>query len=299
MFHIAGHFLKQLLKTHPSPDIDIDDVRVLLAASLLHDIGHYPFSHLLEEMQMFFIDHETRGRYIIEDPSTEVHAALLKVGIDPQRVANVIDYQQRTISDRDMRLAHILSGTLDPDKIDYLLRDARYCGVPFGESVNRDRLLSSITYHHTTQRPAITYKGVSATEALIFTSYLMYRNVYWHHAVRSANAMFKRGIQDLLAHPNCSLTENDFDRATESDLLHRLEKEHTALGRDFLPNQPDWPSQKTQTLQSCRIFFPHEYAQNLINLFRCLYDAPDQRRELEIAFCTHLSSKLNLNLCWH
>lgn len=296
VFHIAGHFLKQLLKTQPPPNIDIDDVRVLLAASLLHDIGHYPFSHLLEEMQMFFINHETRGRYIIEDPSTEIHAALLKVGIDPQRVANVIDYQQRTIPDRDTRLAHILSGTLDPDKIDYLLRDARYCGVPFGESVNRDRLLSSITYHHATQRPAITYKGVSAAEALIFTSYLMYRNVYWHHAVRSANAMFKRGIQDLLAHPNCALTENDFDRATESDLLHRLEKEHTELGISYRTSLIG-RLKRRKLFKVARIFFPHEYAHNLINLFRRLYDAPDQRRKLEMAFCAHLSSKLNLNLC--
>ena len=90
--------------------------------------------------------------------------------------------QQETWPSRTETCAwrNILSGTLDPDKIDYLLRDARYCGVPFGESVNRDRLLGSITCDRDGQRPAITYKGVSAVEALIFTSYLMYRNVYWH-----------------------------------------------------------------------------------------------------------------------
>ncbi len=295
VFHIAGKFLKQLLKSPHPPEIDANDVRVLLAASLLHDIGHYPFSHLLEEMQMFFIDHETRGRHIIEDSSTEVHAALLKAGIDSQRVANVIDYQTRAIPHRDTRLAHILSGTLDPDKIDYLLRDARYCGVPFGESVNRDRLLSSITYHRATQRPAITYKGVSAVEALIFTNYLMYRNVYWHHAVRSASAMFKRGTQDLLAHPNCALTESDFDRATEADLLHRLKEEHAALGMDHRTSLIGRVKRR-KLFKVARMFFPHQRAPNLLNLFRRLYCAPDQRRELEMAFCAHLSSKRDLDL---
>ena len=295
VFHIAGQFLKQLLKSQQPPDLDINDVRVLLAASLLHDIGHYPFSHLLEEMQMFFIDHETRSRQIIEDPNTEIHAALIQADIDPHRVADVIDYQTKTISKRDMRLAHILSGTLDPDKIDYLLRDARYCGVPFGESVNRDRLLSSITYDPATQRPAITYKGVSAVEALIFTNYLMYRNVYWHHTVRSANAMFKRNIQDLFAHPDCSLTENDFDRATEADLIHRLEEEHTQLGIDQRTSLLG-RLKRRKLLKVARMFFPHERAQNLLELFGRLYYAPDQRRDLEIAFCAHISTKLGLDL---
>ena len=296
VFHIAGQFLKQLLKSQPPPAIDIEDVRVLLAASLLHDIGHYPFSHLLEEMQMFFIQHETRGRHIIEDASTEVHAALHKAGIDYQRVANVIDYQTRTLPDRDARLAHILSGTLDPDKIDYLLRDARYCGVPFGESVNRDRLLSSITYHRATQRPAITYKGVSAVEALIFTNYLMYRNVYWHHAVRSASAMFKRGTQDLLARPKCALTESDFDRATEADLLHRLQEEHAVLGIDHRTSLIG-RLKRRKLFKVARMFFPHQRDQNLLDLFGRLYYAPDQRRKLEMAFCAHLASKYNLDLC--
>ena len=113
VFHIAGQFIKQLLKSETPPQLNLEDVRVLLAASLLHDIGHYPFSHLLEEMQMFFIDHETRGRQIIIDPKTEINGALQKAGIDPQRVANVIDYHQPNIPENDLRLAHILSGTLN------------------------------------------------------------------------------------------------------------------------------------------------------------------------------------------
>ena len=295
VFHIAGQFIKQLLKSPRPPQITLEDVRVLLAASLLHDIGHYPFSHLLEEMQMFFIDHETRGRQIIEDANTEINRALKQANIDPLRVANVIDYHQPNIPDQDLRLAHILSGTLDPDKIDYLLRDARYCGVPFGESVNRDRLLSSITYDPASQRPAITYKGVSAVEALIFTNYLMYRNVYWHHTVRSANAMFKRGIQDLLSQENCTLKETDFDRATEADLIHRLEDEmahHHMDQRESMVGR----IKRRKLHKVAHMFFPHTEQTHLQDLFKHLYYNPEERRALEKNLCDHIGKITNLSL---
>lgn len=293
VFHIAGQFLRQLLKSDPPIDVDLQDVKVLLAASLLHDIGHYPFSHLLEEMQMFFVDHEERSRQVILDPSTEVNKALKSAGTDPERVANVIDYRNGSVDipERDLKLAHILSGTLDPDKIDYLLRDARYCGVPFGESVNRDRLLGSITYDPANQRPAITYRGVSAVEALVFTSYLMYRNVYWHHAVRSANAMFKRGVQDLLAHPDCSLVEADFNGATEADLIHRLEAESARLG---MPQRRSMVNRlkRRKLYKVARIFLPGEKQQELVDRFERLYYAPDERRALEVSLSKTFGEKI-------
>ncbi len=297
VFHLTGQFLHRLLQADPPLHINQQDARVLLAASLLHDIGHYPFSHLLEEMQMFFVDHETRGRQIILDPTTEIHTALQSAGTDPVRVANVIDYKNETIDipNRDLRLAHILSGTLDPDKVDYLLRDARYCGVPFGESVNRDRLIGSITFDPESQRPAITYKGVSAVEALIFTNYLMYRNVYWHHAVRSANAMFKRGVQDLLAHPQCSLQEADFDRSTEADLVHRLEMEIDRLGMDRRESMVG-RLKRRKLYKVARLFFPHERGQELMEEFARLYYNPADRREMEIDLCRTFSQKTGLDL---
>ncbi len=297
VFHLTGQFLHRLLQAHPPLHIDLEDARVLLVASLLHDIGHYPFSHLFEEMQMFFIDHETRGRQIILDPTTRIHAALRNARIDPVRVANVIDYNNKAVEipDRDLRLAHILSGTLDPDKIDYLLRDARYCGVPFGESVNRDRLIKSITFDPESQRPAITYKGVSAVEALIFTNYLMYRNVYLHHAVRSANAMFKRGVQDLLHHPECSLRETDFDRSTEADLIHRLQMEMDRLGIDRRTSMVG-RLKRRKLYKVARIFFPYERGQDLMEKLARLYYNPEDRREVEIDLCRTFSKKTGLDL---
>ncbi|SVD10845.1 uncharacterized protein METZ01_LOCUS363699, partial [marine metagenome] len=181
VYHLAKQFLQRLLESDPPLELADEDIRVFLAATLLHDLGHYPFSHTLEELTPFFVSHEQRARRLIEDPKGEVYRVLRdELQVDPARVANVIDYEgaDRKIPDRDLLLANILSGTLDPDKIDYLLRDSMFCGVPFGESVNRDRLIAAIRYDSTRRRLAITSKGVSAVESLVFTNYLMYRNVY-------------------------------------------------------------------------------------------------------------------------
>src|SRR6185436_9820470 len=84
-------------------------------------------------------------------------------------------------------LQGLISGSLDLDKIDYLSRDARMCGVPYG-ALDVDRLLSSLTLVETAGglEVGVQEKGVSAVESLLFAKYQMYRNVYWHHAVRSA-----------------------------------------------------------------------------------------------------------------
>ena len=145
------------------------------------------------------------------------------------------------------------------------------------------------------ERPAITYKGVSAVEALIFTSYLMYRNVYWHHAVRAANAMFKRGVQDLITHPDCHLTESDFIRSTEADLVHRLEQEidrHGLSKRDSMVGR----LKRRKLHKVARIFLPYEDQESLFELFSSLYYAPNIRREIEIELCEVYSKKTGIPL---
>src|SRR5690606_22725883 len=93
-----------------------------------------------------------------------------------------------------------ISGSLDLDKIDYLSRDAHMCGVPYG-TVDVDRLLSSLVLLDSgggRREVGVHEKGVSALESLLFAKYQMYRNVYWHHAVRAATCMFKRAARAAL-----------------------------------------------------------------------------------------------------
>ena len=101
----------------------------------------------------------------------------------------------------DSALQGLISGSLDLDKIEYLKRDAFMCGVPYGE-IDVHRLTQSmliVADPETGRRTlGIREKGLSALESLLFAKYQMYRNVYWHHAVRSATAMYKRLVEDAL-----------------------------------------------------------------------------------------------------
>ena len=294
VYHLAKQFLVRLLRSDPPLDLEDEDIRVFLAATLLHDIGHYPFSHTLEELTGFFVDHEERSRAIIEDESGQIHRLLRdELNVDPVRVANVIDYRRkdREIPQRDLLLANILSGTLDPDKIDYLLRDSLFCGVPFGESVNRDRLTASIRYDQRRRRLSITSKGVSAVEALVFTNYLMYRNVYWHHTVRAATAMFKRSVQDVVAHPDCQLMAADFHRTTEGELITALRAEQFRLGLEGSSRLLD-NVLKRQLHKVASFVFPSERKKGLLQYLYDLYKHPDKRRLKEIGLCELFGEQL-------
>ncbi len=299
VYHLAKKFLLRLMESSPAPELSEEDVKVYLAAALLHDIGHYPFSHILEEMQMkFFVHHEERGRNIIMDRKSAIYSILKKSwGIDPERVANVIDYGRDDcdVPEEDMLLARILSGTLDPDKIDYLLRDSLYCGVPFGASVNRQRLINSIKYDPTNRRLAITNKGVSAVESLIFTNYLMYRNVYWHHAVRAAVSMFKRVLQEILLHPSCPLEERHFARITEPELVVlitrtlkklKMKREEELFVRTY----------ERRLFKVARCIYPHEKKLSTMHFFYNLYMNPHLRRKKEEELVKHFSKRLGRKL---
>ena len=301
VYHLAKQFMSRLLVSDPPLQLRDEDIRVFVAATLLHDIGHYPFSHTLEELMPFFVIHEERARQIILDQDRPIyHILQTQFEIDPLRVANVIDYKnaQYSIPPEDLLLANILSGTLDPDKIDYLLRDSLFCGVPFGESVNRDRLASSIKYDPERKRLAITSKGVDAVEALVFTNYLMYRNVYWHHGVRSASAMFKRAVQEILLHPECQLDGNRFHLLTESELIAELKSEQRRLQLTGSAELLDGTIYR-RLYKVGAVIYPGERKRALMDYLYELFHNPDKRRKKEIELCHTFSQRLGRPLSGH
>jgi HD superfamily phosphohydrolase len=190
-YHLARRALAALKERGELDCVPDEECIAVRLAALLHDIGHYPFSHALEEAG--FPSHEALG--IAKLSRGELGRELVGIGGAslPARIGDLVGGRSRSA------LQGLVSGSLDLDKIDYLSRDAFMCGVPYG-TVDVDRLLASLTLVETDGRVEVGVheKGVSALESLLFAKYQMYRNVYWHHAVRAATCMFKRTVRDAV-----------------------------------------------------------------------------------------------------
>jgi HD superfamily phosphohydrolase len=240
-YHLARRTISLLAETDGSDRFDTEEQAIVRAAALLHDVGHYPFSHALEEIGQ--LHHEDVAHPLIMSGQV---AAILSSEIAagaPQRVFDLI----RGCSTSPLQ--GLISGSLDLDKIEYLKRDAFMCGVPYGE-IDVDRLTNSMLVldDPETGRPTlgVREKGLSALESLLFAKYQMYRNVYWHHAVRSATAMYKRMVDDALrarAVDSAMLVSY-----TDEGLLHRLEHADPGPILDSLRNRRlykramEWPA---------------------------------------------------------
>jgi len=177
-----------------------DSIRAVLVATLLHDIGHYPFSHTIEELGGPIILHEKVGRAIIE--KSELATILERdYQLSPERVADLIDPpKHKALPPDDELLSSLLSGALDVDKLDYLPRDARACNVPYG-GVDMSRLQAALRVHPNVsgqRRVVVTHKGISPLHSLLHARQEMFDNIYWHHTSRAFQVMLLRAVQEAL-----------------------------------------------------------------------------------------------------
>jgi len=197
VFHNACRYLWQLGKDPRfTAALTVHDAEVLLAAALLHDLGHWPFCHPIEDMHLPGVpEHEEFAAEYLR-PDTELSQQLVSQwGVAPQEVLDVLRPGTDTPSLRLMR--SILSGPIDIDKMDYLERDSLHCGVPYGRNFDRDRLIQALIVNEAGDGLALSAKGKTAAELMVFARYVMFSEVYWHHAVRSATAMFARSFFEL------------------------------------------------------------------------------------------------------
>ena len=238
-YHLARNTLALLAES--GNEIDLEEQSVVRAAALLHDVGHYPFSHALEEIGQ--LHHEDVARPLI---TTGAVAEILEKEIAPSAPEKIFELIRGTSRSK---LQGLISGSLDLDKIEYLKRDAFMCGVPYGE-IDVHRLTQSMLILADPESDAPTIgireKGLSALESLLFAKYQMYRNVYWHHAVRSATAMYKRLVEDGLIVG--AIDPELLASYTDEGLIHRLEHAHPTPLLDALRTRRlykralEWPA---------------------------------------------------------
>ncbi len=206
VFDYTRRFVLSLLHEPAFADsVTEEDLLTVLAAGLLHDIGHYPFAHSLEALHLKGEDtprHEEVGAEIILGNISALRGEapigdLLRDdwNVRPRRVIALCTGDLGDEPHRVDQLLHsIISGTIDADKMDYLERDSHHMGVPYGRTFDRERLLTSLTLSADEDRIAIAAKGKVPAEMFVFARYTMFSEVYWHHTVRAASAMVENAI---------------------------------------------------------------------------------------------------------
>jgi HD superfamily phosphohydrolase len=199
VYRNAVHYVQQL-KTDPvfSNKVNTQGVERFLLAALLHDIGHWPFCHLIEDLGLPGIPHHEELAHKLIAHSELAECLQEDWHLEPKDIASLIaPTQKESVDDCDRILRSMLSGPIDVDKLDYLERDSLHAGVPYGRNFDRYRLVRSLCIHPETFRLSLSEKGKTAAEMMVFARYVMFSEVYWHHAVRSATAMLQRTVFEL------------------------------------------------------------------------------------------------------
>jgi HD superfamily phosphohydrolase len=189
VFHMAMRLSRALAARGELGFVGREGLASYLVAALCHDIGHFPFAHSLKELPL--LAHESlAARRIVQEPFRSLVGL---TGADPELAAAIVDEERPDRGNRELRFFRsLLSGVLDPDKLDYLNRDAFFCGVPYGVQ-DSDFILQRVRVADG-DRLGIEERGLMSVESLLFSKYLMYRSVYWHRGVRSATAMIKKAV---------------------------------------------------------------------------------------------------------
>lgn len=209
------------------------DLIALLLTALLHDLGQYQHAHDLFEVEPNIFSHELLTKTLLKGDWTTYKAITDSLrkhiveqwGIMPERIVEILEANPENFNlDIKNRILHtIISGPLDIDKLDYLLRDSENCQAVYGNGLDRSRLLSTLTVVYQRDKGGdqqyfalgIHEKGRAAAESLGFIRFQMFRSIYWHHTVRSAKAMLQRAAFEWIA-------KNGYERRNNDKLKHEL-----------------------------------------------------------------------------
>ena len=191
--HIASKLADKL-------DLNQEDKELVRISALLHDIGHGPFSHVSEGVLSF--PHEELTKYVIKNTAIR---DIVEKKFDIDKIIKIINGEGK--------FGPIVSGELDADRMDYLLRDSHYTGVAYG-IIDYERIISNINLN---KQLSLDIKGVQAAEGALVSRYFMYPSVYQHHTTRIVNSMFRRGLKKLI--DRGVINENDMYKYDDADII--------------------------------------------------------------------------------
>jgi uncharacterized protein len=163
-----------------SLNLSKEQKEMLRVCALLHDAGHGPFSHVSEGV-LEKSHEELTSKLIMKSELSEI----LSEKFDPKEIIKLINGEGT--------LGHIISGDLDVDRMDYLLRDSYYTGVAYGV-IDVERLIHNMKLE---DNLILKAKGVQAAESMLLARYFMYPSVYQHHTTRIINSIFRRCLNQL------------------------------------------------------------------------------------------------------
>lgn len=191
VMHLAGRVSESL-------GLGEDEKKLLRISGLLHDIGHMPLSHALEDL--------------VRDYYGVTHTSLSEKIIKEMDLGNFSNREVISIVRGEGELGKIISSPLDVDRADYLVRDSHYTGVAYGV-IDLERLIQS--FEISNGKVVLSEKGIKAAETLLFARFAMYPTVYLHHVSRIADAMLTRAVLSCFLDRTLSIEElskmDDFD----------------------------------------------------------------------------------------
>ena len=188
VLHLITRVLDRLGEKYEIAEADRAAAR---AAALLHDIGHGSFSHVMEKVMGFH--HEAWTVRAVLSDETEIGRVLRSFSVElPERVAHIIEGKFQPAA-----LAQLVSSQLDVDRMDYLLRDSLMTGAKYG-IYDLEWVINALQIDEEHDRIYVAARGLYAVEEYLQARYYMFRQVYFHRTLRSAEAVLRSALRRAL-----------------------------------------------------------------------------------------------------